>query len=92
MEQGGDQVRVMTVHGAKGLEANIVILPDTCDIPERRKDPGILTTLVEHSGGLLSVPLWRVKSDKDARTDRRPARPGARERAGRIRAAAATSQ
>ena len=25
-----DEVRVMTVHGAKGLEAPIVILPDTC--------------------------------------------------------------
>lgn len=30
MEQGRDEVRVMTVHGAKGLEANVVILPDTC--------------------------------------------------------------
>ncbi|MEM7777022.1 MAG: double-strand break repair helicase AddA [Pseudomonadota bacterium] len=29
MEQGSDQVRVMTVHGAKGLEANVVFLPDT---------------------------------------------------------------
>ncbi len=30
MEQGRDEVRVMTVHGAKGLEAPIVFLPDTC--------------------------------------------------------------
>jgi len=30
MEQGRDEVRIMTVHGAKGLEANIVFLPDTC--------------------------------------------------------------
>ena len=29
MEQGADEVRIMTVHGAKGLEAPIVILPDT---------------------------------------------------------------
>ena len=28
-DEGADQVRVMTVHGAKGLEAPIVILPDT---------------------------------------------------------------
>ena len=66
MEPGGGEVRVMTVHGAKGLEANIVILPDTCDIPERRKDPGILAAPVDYSGGHLRVPLWRVKSDKDA--------------------------
>ena len=34
MERGRDEVRVMTVHGAKGLEADIVILPDTTTLPE----------------------------------------------------------
>jgi ATP-dependent helicase/nuclease subunit A len=34
MEHGRDEVRVMTVHGAKGLEADIVILPDTTALPE----------------------------------------------------------
>jgi ATP-dependent helicase/nuclease subunit A len=33
MDQSSDLVRVMTVHGAKGLEANIVILPDTFSNP-----------------------------------------------------------
>jgi ATP-dependent helicase/nuclease subunit A len=33
MERGRDEVRVMTVHGAKGLEADIVILPDTTRPP-----------------------------------------------------------
>ncbi|MGH6832737.1 MAG: double-strand break repair helicase AddA, partial [Methyloceanibacter sp.] len=33
MEQQRDQVRIMTVHGAKGLQAPIVILPDTCMKP-----------------------------------------------------------
>lgn len=33
MDLAGDQVRVMTVHGAKGLEAPVVILPDTCTLP-----------------------------------------------------------
>jgi ATP-dependent helicase/nuclease subunit A len=35
-DEGGTQVRVMTVHGAKGLEAEIVILPDTA---KRREGP-----------------------------------------------------
>ena len=30
MEQERDEVRIMTVHGAKGLQAPIVFLPDTC--------------------------------------------------------------
>jgi ATP-dependent helicase/nuclease subunit A len=34
MERGRNEVRVMTVHGAKGLEADIVILPDTTSEPD----------------------------------------------------------
>ena len=30
-EASGQRIRVMTVHGAKGLESEIVILPDTAD-------------------------------------------------------------
>jgi ATP-dependent helicase/nuclease subunit A len=33
MDGAGDRIRVMTVHGAKGLEAPIVILPD-CGAPQ----------------------------------------------------------
>ncbi len=32
MDQGRDEVRIMTVHGAKGLEAEVVFLPDTCSV------------------------------------------------------------
>ncbi|HEY1630925.1 MAG TPA: double-strand break repair helicase AddA [Rhizomicrobium sp.] len=34
MERGRNEVRVMTVHSAKGLEADIVILPDTTALPQ----------------------------------------------------------
>src|SRR5262249_15568293 len=44
MEQGNDEVRVMTVHGAKGLEAPIVFLPDTCSTRSGRR-PGSLLKL-----------------------------------------------
>lgn len=33
MEQGSDAVRIMTVHGAKGLQAPVVFLPDTLQVP-----------------------------------------------------------
>jgi ATP-dependent helicase/nuclease subunit A len=36
MDQDGDQVRIMTVHGAKGLEAPIVILADATDPPSSK--------------------------------------------------------
>ncbi|MEQ8404512.1 MAG: UvrD-helicase domain-containing protein [Oceanicaulis sp.] len=36
MEAGRGEVRVMTVHGAKGLEAPIVFLPDTSQCPKDR--------------------------------------------------------
>ena len=35
LEQGRDEVRLMTVHGAKGLQAPLVILPDTVFKPTR---------------------------------------------------------
>jgi ATP-dependent helicase/nuclease subunit A len=41
METGGGTVRVMTVHAAKGLEAKIVFLPDTCGVPAPSHDPKI---------------------------------------------------
>jgi ATP-dependent helicase/nuclease subunit A len=42
MERGRDEVRVMTVHGAKGLEADIVILPDTTRDPATLRAQGNL--------------------------------------------------
>ncbi|WP_337659863.1 double-strand break repair helicase AddA [Anderseniella sp. Alg231-50] len=56
MDQAGGEVRVMTVHGAKGLEAPIVFLPDTCSAPEARKIDSVLFTETH-------IPVWRLKSD-----------------------------
>ena len=56
MDSAGDRIRVMTVHGAKGLEAPIVLLPDTSDrIPGPRQE--ILTT--------GPVPVWKPRKDAD---------------------------
>ena len=58
MEQGGGEVRVMTVHGAKGLEAPIVILPDTAGGHESSKRDPLL--MLEGGDGHAKVPLWPV--------------------------------
>ncbi|WBQ10091.1 UvrD-helicase domain-containing protein [Hyphomonadaceae bacterium ML37] len=54
MEAGRGEVRVMTVHGAKGLEAPIVFLPDTTQLPRNK------------SGGLYAHPdaglIWAPDS------------------------------
>jgi ATP-dependent helicase/nuclease subunit A len=46
MEQERDEVRIMTVHGAKGLQAPIVFLPDTCMRP--RPQGASIHTLARH--------------------------------------------
>jgi ATP-dependent helicase/nuclease subunit A len=56
-QRGRDEVRIMTVHGAKGLQAPIVFLPDTLQAPIQ--SPRILWT----EDGL---PLWKPRSDLDA--------------------------
>lgn len=52
MEGEGHRIRIMSVHGAKGLEAPIVILPDTTD----RRPPGNADIL--HPPGC--APLWKT--------------------------------
>ncbi len=36
LEQGRGDVRVMTIHGSKGLQGNVIFLPDTCSVPTAR--------------------------------------------------------
>ncbi|MHA1564435.1 MAG: double-strand break repair helicase AddA, partial [Alphaproteobacteria bacterium] len=55
LEQGGGQVRVLTVHGAKGLQAPVVILPDTTRVPDR--PPRLLWPAGQN------VMLWAPYSD-----------------------------
>jgi ATP-dependent helicase/nuclease subunit A len=44
MEEAGEAVRVMTIHGAKGLEAPVVILPDTTGPPRQQGDDTLFIT------------------------------------------------
>ena len=51
-DSSGDLIRVMTVHGAKGLEAPIVILPDTMRQERASRDAFVL--------GDDDLPLWNM--------------------------------
>lgn len=53
IDSASDQIRVMTVHGAKGLEAPIVILPDTA-----KRDISMNDNIVD----LDEVAIWKPKS------------------------------
>jgi ATP-dependent helicase/nuclease subunit A len=58
MEIRRDEVRVMTVHGAKGLEAPIVFLADTMTPPAGPRPPRLL----ELAGGAV---VWAGRKDDD---------------------------
>ncbi len=59
---GADEVRIMTVHGAKGLEAPIVFLPDTCSQPDGKQDPAIL---IDPETGGAPLALWPGRKAED---------------------------
>jgi ATP-dependent helicase/nuclease subunit A len=64
MEQGADEVRIMTVHGAKGLEAPIVFMPDTTSRPHGRG----ISFVVDPVGPDESEVLIRLPSSKESDT------------------------
>ncbi len=61
LEQEHGAVRLMTVHGSKGLEAPVVILPDTLQLPGA--PDGLLW--VEESPERPPLAVWPVKRDYD---------------------------
>ncbi len=77
LEQGRDEVRIMTVHGAKGLQAPIVFLPDTTQKPT---DAPALLWLEERQPDAppsLTGFLWpgrRRRDDPTSRAARQAAR------------------
>ena len=58
-EGSGSLVRVMTVHGAKGLQAPLVILPDTTSLPP---DDGPLSWALDEATG-VEIPVWSPRRE-----------------------------
>ncbi len=77
LEQASGAVRVMTVHGAKGLEGEIVFLLDAHRTPDMKKLGPVFTAPPAPASG-FSAPLLSPRTDDDA-----PALSAAREAAKR---------
>ncbi|MBT6093451.1 MAG: double-strand break repair helicase AddA, partial [Rhodospirillaceae bacterium] len=64
LEQSGGEVRVMTTHGAKGLQARIVFLADTCSTPARQLADRVHWGNPDASAGDRFV-LWPAFKDNE---------------------------
>lgn len=59
-----DAVRVMTVHGSKGLQSPVVVLADACADPDRRGGGfGAAFADITLPGG-LEIPIFRPRKDE----------------------------
>jgi len=64
MESQGDSVRVMTIHAAKGLEASVVFLPDTCFGRDARLDSKLFDLASPENNG-SSLIAWSPRTGED---------------------------
>jgi ATP-dependent helicase/nuclease subunit A len=60
LEVESTAVRVMTVHGVKGLEAPIIVLADTTSVPESRYHPWLMPI-----GSDRGTLVWALSSKED---------------------------
>jgi ATP-dependent helicase/nuclease subunit A len=68
MEITRDEVRVMTVHGAKGLEAPVVILADTTTPPRGVYHPRLLEVMPPGiASGAPAAMVWAGRQNQDVR-------------------------
>jgi ATP-dependent helicase/nuclease subunit A len=69
MEIARDEVRVMTVHGAKGLEAPVVILADTTTPPRGAHPPTLIEMgAADAAPGTPPCIVWAPRKDDDVET------------------------
>ncbi|WP_020181460.1 double-strand break repair helicase AddA [Methylopila sp. M107] len=66
LDVASGEVRVMTVHGAKGLEAGMVVLADTCGPATSPRGPTLIMLPRPHAGhDAAPIPVWAGRKDDD---------------------------
>jgi ATP-dependent helicase/nuclease subunit A len=66
LETQSDAVRVMTVHGVKGLEAPIVMLAETTVLPFSRHDPKVMPFPAHDGGEPPPAFVWAMGRKEDS--------------------------
>ena len=64
MEISRDEVRVMTVHGAKGLEASVVFLADTTTSPPDTQRLRLISSAARQCRAGEAVVVWAGKEGR----------------------------
>ena len=65
MERGLNEVRVLTVHGAKGLESEIVFLPDTCSMQGAQLSPRLHWPEGDDDKNVPEAVIWRMSGNEE---------------------------
>ncbi len=63
MDKSSGQVRIMTIHGSKGLQSPIVIMPDTVKTSAAKK----IGRMLWGDKTNLGIPLFSVRKDDDSK-------------------------
>lgn len=66
MEGAGDKIRIMTVHGSKGLQAPVVILPDTVHTAASITKTLGPERILWPAGADFAAPLWSPRGEDDS--------------------------
>ena len=64
ISEQSDAVRVLTVHGAKGLQAPVVILADSCTDPTRTPDASFDWAVDDGLGNTFTLPVYSLRKDE----------------------------
>jgi ATP-dependent helicase/nuclease subunit A len=63
LETESKSVRVMTVHGVKGLEAPVVVLADTTSLPSATKEPRVMPLSVANADKTAAPFVWAARKE-----------------------------